>query len=63
MALTPATAAGLADAAGPLPPALGLSGEQPGPAELGDGAGRDGPGAALQCGDCGRFIPALDSHG
>eukprot|EP00969_Alexandrium_andersonii_P198841 8780747-Alexandrium_andersonii.AAC.1 len=63
MASTPAAAAGPAGAAGPLPPARGLGGEQPGPAELGDGAGRGGPGAPLQCEDCGRFIPALDSHG
>eukprot|EP00969_Alexandrium_andersonii_P253122 11186957-Alexandrium_andersonii.AAC.1 len=63
MASAPPAAAGPAGEPNTLPPVRGLSRERPGPDDPADAAGRGDPQAPLQCGDCERSIPTLDSHG
>eukprot|EP00969_Alexandrium_andersonii_P343950 15202274-Alexandrium_andersonii.AAC.1 len=63
MASAPPAAAGPAGEPRAPPPVRALSRERPLPADPAVAAGRGDPQARLQCGDCERSIPALDSHG
>eukprot|EP00969_Alexandrium_andersonii_P296637 13107900-Alexandrium_andersonii.AAC.1 len=63
MASAPPAAAGSAGEPSAPPPARALSRERPPSGDPASAAGRGDPRAPLQCGDCERSIPALDSHG